>query len=155
MRAACYTGLTNMKYSDFRKTENGCPFCATPDKEKFLQNDSAFLTFALAPYHQDHLLVVTKRHFDKVLDATSKEMSDIDDMEGKAVKILHNLGYKNITILVREGEGTGKTVEHIHYHIIPDTRIGDLDHDNNNRAILTPEEIAGLSARVREVVKSI
>ncbi len=143
-----------MKYSDFleQNKDRTCPFCSIKPDEKFLENESAFLTYALAPYHKDHLLVVTKRHFDQLLDATPEEAKDIDELESKGIKILHNLGYKNISIIVREGEDTGKSVEHIHYHIIPDTRIGDLDHDNDARPILSSEEIEALGKRIRSVI---
>jgi diadenosine tetraphosphate (Ap4A) HIT family hydrolase len=141
-----------MKYKNLLKETRACPFCDTNESRRFITNDSAFLTYALAPYNPDHLLIITKRHFDKILDATPKEISDIDSLEAKTIKILHTLGHKNISIVVRDGIDTGKTVEHIHYHVVPDTRIGDIDHDSNDREILSDEDIKVLSKRIKGAI---
>jgi len=145
-----------IKYTDLveeEKKSGVCPFCPPVQQEKYIENDNAYLTYALAPYHPDHLLVVPKRHMSQLLDATPKELMDIDDIENRGIKILHNLGYKNISIVVREGDGTGKTVDHTHYHIVPDTHIGDLDHkDVDMRPILSEQEVADLSKRIKSAL---
>lgn len=118
-----------------------------------MENESAYLTYALAPYHQDHLLVVPKRHVEHLLEIAESEMRDIDDLLKKGWEMLTKLGYEDVSYVVREGKGSGRTVNHLHYHIIPEVRIGDIDHDGNGRSILTKEEIDATIARLKAVAK--
>ena len=109
------------------------------------------MTFALAPYHADHLLVVPKRHIEHILDITKEEMDDIDALEKNGWELLKKLGYKSVSFIVREGVESGRTVTHIHYHVIPEVRLGDVDHNGEVRKILTPEEISAVLARFKKI----
>ena len=149
----CYNIVT-MKYSDFLATEKDkpCPFCATDVKERILQNKTAYLTFALAPYHPDHLLVVPKRHIEHILDVTREEMADVDDLQDKGWRLLQKLGYRSVSFIVREGDQSGRTVTHIHFHVIPDVRLGDIDHNGDERKILELEESKQLVYKLRKLL---
>ena len=140
-----------MKYVDFLKTKEGCPFCLRSPEYIVTETEYAALTFAIAPYHPDHLLVIPKRHIENMLDLSEAELREIDMMQKKGLEILQKLGYKNISILVREGEKTGRSVPHIHYHIIPDTVIGDLDHTGADRTVLDEQEIQDLMEKLRSI----
>jgi diadenosine tetraphosphate (Ap4A) HIT family hydrolase len=100
----------------------------------------------LAPYSNGHLLVIPKRHIKSLLKMTKGEGSDILDLLNKASKIMDFMNCKNYSILVREGalEKIGKSIDHLHYHIIPDHRIGDLDTKGRARRIMTEQEIDDL-----------
>lgn len=137
-----------MKYADFLKKEvRGCPF-DTPIRQIMLaENATAFLTYALAPYSPDHWLVIPKRHVANLIDLTHPERDDIDALLSRGFRALRELGHEGVSILLRQGEGTGKTVKHLHYHLIPDTHVGDLDHDPDNRAILTDTQQREVAAR--------
>ena len=142
-----------MEYSKFLESEKGkpCPFCATSAGEKILENKTAYLTYALAPYHPDHLLVVPKRHIEHILDITDDEMADMDHLQEEGWKLLKKLGYKSVSFIIREGEGSGRTVTHLHYHVIPEVRLGDIDHNGDLRKILTKEEIEKILTRLKAV----
>ncbi|MEI8337650.1 MAG: HIT family protein [bacterium] len=137
---------------DFLKIPRACPFCKPHKKDILESNESAYLTYALAPYHQDHLLVVSKRHITEILDLTDKEVCDIYQLNKAAVVVLKKLGYKDISILVRDGDHTMKTVKHLHYNIIPNTRLGDIDHLGGGREILTSTEVDETIKRVSSVI---
>lgn len=141
----------SMLYRDFLNTPRPCPFCA-PVQKVFAEKESVYLTYALAPYHPHHLLVVPRRHSLHFLDLSAEEQIEIDMLIRKAFEALERLGYQNITVLVREGEGSGKSIEHVHYHIIPNIRIGDIDHNGNERAVLSPEEISSTCADLEKVL---
>lgn len=143
-----------MKYSDFlvAEKEKPCVFCATDAKEKIIENKTAYLTFALAPYHPDHLLIVPKRHFEHILDITDEEAKDVDDLQKRGWAMLERLGYTSVSFIVREGDHSGRSVTHIHFHDIPEIRLGDIDHNGDKRKILEPEEIPKLVARLKSVV---
>ncbi len=134
---------------EFMNIPRPCPFC-NPKKEDIIsENETAYLTYSLAPYHEDHLLVVSKRHIEEILDLTDKEVTNIYELVKKALTSIKKLGYEDISVLVRDGDNTMKTVAHLHYNIIPMTRLGDIDHEASKREILTPEQIAETIKRIK------
>lgn len=143
-----------MKYSEFlqEKKERPCPFCNVKQEEVIAENKTAYLTFALAPYHPDHLLTVPKRHVEHILDLTAEELVDIDALQDKGWEAIKKLGYKSVTFLVREGDSSGRTVGHIHYHIIPEEKIGDLDHNGELRKIMEPDEIVAEVSKIKKLL---
>lgn len=137
---------------EFMKIPRPCPFCNPKAEDIIAENDTAYLTYSLAPYHKDHLLVISKRHIIEILDLTDKEVTNIYELIKKSLTALEKLGYIDLSVLVRDGDNTMKTVQHLHYNIIPDTRLGDIDHDATKRELLTPEEISQTVARVRSAI---
>jgi len=133
--------MTAMLYKDFRKHMHQCPFCFPQNNRAIVSYESAFLTYALAPYHPHHLLVVPRRHVESFLKLNAEESEEINGLLRYGVRLLHAYGYQHCSILVRDGMGTGKSVRHLHYHIIPNIRIGDLDHDGQERKVMTTKEI--------------
>jgi diadenosine tetraphosphate (Ap4A) HIT family hydrolase len=140
-----------MLYHDYLKTVDGCPFCECNDRI-FIDKENAFLTYARAPYHPDHLLVIPKRHIVSFLEINEEERLDIDELIKVGCDILKKLKYTNFSVLVREGDAINKSVPHLHYHLIPNDRIGDLDHNGELRQILSPEEIATLSKKILDII---
>jgi diadenosine tetraphosphate (Ap4A) HIT family hydrolase len=139
-----------MKYKEIWQNERPCPFDNPHSSDIITQNDSAYMTYALAPYHRDHLLVIPKRHVEHILDITHEEMEDIDALLEQGWRMMKKkMGYHNVSFLVREGKGSGASVAHMHYHIIPEAKIGDLEHDTENREILSKEEIKEQVNRMR------
>lgn len=128
-------------YTDFLKQLTGCPFCE--GKNHILkENEHAYLTYSLAPYHKHHLLVLPKRHIESLSELTLKEEEAIETLQQTALQLLKKLGYKSVTLLVREGDlSETKTIAHVHYHAIPKIQIGDLDHYGEQRVVMSPEEI--------------
>lgn len=140
-----------MNYDDFLKISRACPFCVRKKNEIVEEDEFSYITYALAPYHQDHLLVVPKRHVEKLLEVSDKEEDSIYKHIRKATKILNKLGHKDISILVRDGDETMKSVSHLHYNIIPDTRLGDIDHLGKKRVVLSEKEALAVFKRLKEI----
>jgi diadenosine tetraphosphate (Ap4A) HIT family hydrolase len=132
-----------MLYTEYMKTLGVCPFCRTDDR-LIKDNEYAFLTYSLAPYSEHHLLVSPKRHVESFLDLTEGEFRDIEELLRNGAKLLQLLGHTDYSILVRNGDDSGKSVRHLHYHIVPHVHIGDLDHNGEERRILTEREIDAL-----------
>ncbi|GEM_PF-452904 len=146
-----------MRYTDFLAAhdETFCPFCA-PAQRMFMQNDSAFLTYAIAPYHPHHLLVVPTRHVLSMLEMNISEVDALWQLIRDGMKVLRSLGYEDYTVLVREGKvGEVKSVAHLHYHIVPNTHIGDLDHKGEERRIMTDEETKALTMEIRQAMETL
>lgn len=146
-----------MKYTEYIETlpMGTCPFCASDDR-RLIENDTAYVTYALAPYHKHHLLIIPKDHQKSFLDLSAKEREDIWDLSCKGSRVLRYLGYENFTQMVREGMGDAKSsVEHLHYHLIPNVRLGDLDHANSVRNVLSTEEVRVLLAEIKAAVDQL
>lgn len=130
-----------MLYKEFLKTISKCPFCEVPISRIISEDSNAILTYSIAPYHKHHLLAITKRHIENFKDLNEEETKSIDTFLHKGVEMLIKLGYKDYTILLRNGNISGKSVPHLHYHIIPAVIIGDLDHNNDERVVMTEDEM--------------
>jgi len=129
-----------MRYIDFLKTVKKCPFCFINKKLIIKDGKQVFLKYANAPYIKNHLLVIPKRDVVSFLKLTSEERKEIEQMLKFGVKILHKNGHLNVSILVRDGTDVGKSVPHLHYHIIPDMPIGPPELVSKKREVLTEEE---------------
>ena len=81
---------------------------------------------------------------------TQEETADVDQLERKALDILNALGHNGTTFLVREGAGTGKSVPHLHFHVIPDIAIASVETDARERTIMAPEEVSETIADIKK-----
>lgn len=142
-----------MKYTEYVDSlpMGTCPFCASEDR-RLVENATAYVTYALAPYHKHHLLIIPKEHKRSFLELGREEWGDILDLAQKSSRILRYLGYENFSLMVREGKGGDKSVEHLHYHLIPNARLGDLDHANKSRYVLSPQEVRPLVAEIKDAI---
>jgi histidine triad (HIT) family protein len=140
-----------MLYQDYLKGLRECPFCKIKNEEILKDNKNAILILSKAPYTKDHLLVVPKRHVLFLADLTKEEEKDIDALVYFAMKKMHKK-YHDVSILYREGnkKKIGKSIDHIHYHIIPNLMIGAIDINFNKRKILTEADYLKL---VKEIKK--
>ena len=145
-----------MKYSEYVESlpVGTCPFCASDDR-RLIENKTAYVTYALAPYHKHHLLVIPKEHRKSFFDLNIEEWGDIWDLVQKGSRILRYLGYKNYSVMVREGMGGAKSVEHLHYHLIPNIRLGDLDHASNARTVLSDEAVHMLVEEMKNAIEEL
>ena len=143
-----------MLYHRYLKGLKTCPFCQS--KERVLASKKhAYLTYAKAPYHKHHLLVVPKKHVVSLFAISRVEARDIDELIKLGTKILQKLEYNNFTILVREGDNSNKSIKHVHYHLIPSDPIGDLNNKGKHRVVLTDRAIKKLVDEVSALAASL
>lgn len=145
-----------MKYTDYIDALplGSCPFCASDDR-KLIENKTAYVTYALAPYHKHHLLIIPKDHRKSFLHLSPEEHIDIQDLAEKSSRLLRFLGYEDFTLMVREGMGNTKSVEHLHYHFIPNVRLGDMDHANGVRTVMSEGELKSLVEELRNAIDQL
>ena len=143
-----------MTYKELLNSLSMCPFCEFKDRV-IAENTSAILTYAIAPYHPDHLLVIPRKHIEHITEISPVTMSDINEMQNTAIKILKKLGHTNICLLVKEGDVTEKSISHTHYHVIPDILLESSDHLGFERKVITAQEIKVLMDRIDSVKSSL
>ncbi|MFI1563978.1 HIT family protein [Streptomyces sp. NPDC020490] len=112
------------------ETDSACIFCRRdqPDLNRILQQNKTFyVRYDNFPATAGHVEVVPKRHVESFFELTAREVKDAyalilatrerlteehDDLDG-------------FTIGVNEGRAAGRTVDHLHIHLIP-RRFGDV-----------------------------
>ena len=102
-----------------------CVFCKMLSGEIKIspdyQNDHAFLIRDRNPIAPQHMLAITKEHFQNVSDMNSETrknvisaMFDLIDEYVRDLK-LNDGGYRIVT---NSGKNAGQTVQHLHFHVI-------------------------------------
>lgn len=105
-----------------------CLFCQpnSSDNKVFIDSDLAYARWDNYPAAKGHAEVTTKRHVVSYFDLTPDEASDVHEVIKQAQEAIDTLhqpdGY---TIGVNEGRAAGRTVDHVHIHLLP-RRDGDV-----------------------------
>ncbi|MFA6095767.1 MAG: HIT family protein [Candidatus Paceibacterota bacterium] len=143
-----------MLYIDFLKTLDHCPFCADPAQGVVKENEHAVLKCALAPYAPYHLLAIPKRHLEDFLDLTRDERAAIDDLIADAARMFESMGLADYSVMVRNGDKkkVGKSIDHVHFHVVPEARLGTIDANGDDRAILSPEDMSRITDMIRKKI---
>lgn len=103
-----------------------CPFCSPKAEILIDQNDHFQVLLARAPYTPDHLLIVPIRHLIYMHELSATELDSAMALVQKRIDILH-LTYPDVNFLLRDGKvswNIGKSVDHLHFHLIPSIEIG-------------------------------
>ena len=145
-----------MQYEDLLKEKRPCPFDHPKQEEIIAQNETAYLTYSLAGYHPDQLLVIPKRHLTRIEEMTPQELADCEALQRLGWNMLKELGHGGISFVLREGDSTGKTVPHLHYNLMPDTRLGDMDaKGEERREVMNETEIEATRGRLRDALVKV
>lgn len=107
-----------------------CLFCQQTDPEANripVSNRTCFVRFDNFPAARGHIEVVPKRHVVSFFELTEDEVVDAYSL----LRMMHRtlveqFGPDGFTIGVNEGHAAGRTVDHLHIHLIP-RRFGDVD----------------------------
>lgn len=129
-----------MIYEKWLKKNKGyCPFCNLKESEIIKKEEDIFLIIAKAPYTKDHLLIVPKEHKTKISQLTNSELNNLNKLVSFAFKKMSKI-YQDVSILYREGEKIGKSIDHLHVHIIPKMKIGTLKKESSQRKMLSDKK---------------
>ena len=107
---------------------NPCIFC-DKENQKFkliLENDFCVARYDEFPVSKGHTLIIPKVHKVSFFDLTEKEITQMFSLLSKAKDIIQK-EYKpdGFNIGINEGETAGRTIHHLHIHLIPRYK-GDL-----------------------------
>ena len=141
-----------MKYITYLKTITKCPFCYKIKNRILLENDGAFLTYSLAPYHKYHLLVIPKRHTESIKDLTWDENVSIMALILIALKALNKIGHNDCSVLLRDGQALKKSVNHVHYNIIPGGEMEDISINAHVRKLLSKSQEKSLIKELKKIL---
>jgi diadenosine tetraphosphate (Ap4A) HIT family hydrolase len=121
-------------------TGNSCRFC-DPNLDGILfQNNLAIIVWDKHPASIGHALVIPKRHVESYLELTAAEIIAMHDLLTEAVLYLNQLhapaGYN---MGINEGVAAGRTIHHVHMHIIPRYE-GDVKDPRGGLRLLVPQD---------------
>ena len=129
-----------MKYVDYIKNLEMCPFCDYSKNRILIENKGAYLTYALAPYHKYHLLVIPKKHVESIKELTWDDNVSVTALVISALRALDVIGHNDCNILGRDGKALAKSIKHFHYNIIPGGQLEDISMDASVRELLSKSE---------------
>lgn len=100
-----------------------CLFCDKDNQEKhriILENELFYARWDNFPISPGHAEIVPKRHIISFFELDKKELLQFYELVNKVKKIIdeeyHPDGYNTGN---NEGEAGGRTIHHLHFHIIP------------------------------------
>jgi len=115
-----------------------CPFCQEKHPHMVYENEHMFIIPARAPYVEDHLLIIPKRHVTLLQELTHPELQDLHSLVDIWTNKLHT-NHEAVNLLLRDGLADGisqKSVNHLHFHLIPDCPVGSEGNDGPNSEFL-------------------
>lgn len=99
-----------------------CIFCKIISGEipsKFLKKTSDSVSFLDAfPLAKGHVLVIPKKHHQKIQDMTSEENGDLFSLVHEMVSKVDSVTGSTL-VAVHNGEEAGQEIPHVHVHLVP------------------------------------
>ena len=97
-----------------------CPFCVPSEEVLVYEDEFIRILIDSYPANRGHLLIVPKRHVEKLEELNEKEkLALIEGIEMAIEKLKKVLEPDGFNIGINIGEVAGQTVPHIHIHVIP------------------------------------
>ena len=101
-----------------------CVFCKIVKGEipatKVYEDDSIISFLDIYPANKGHTLVVTKEHFETLLDLPDELLAKLTDVTKKVAEgVVRGLRTDGFNILMNNKKVSGQLVPHTHFHIIP------------------------------------
>ncbi len=87
--------------------------------------DEGYLAFNdINPQAPTHILVVSKRHVDKISSMTDADLTMVGGLFRTAAKICAEKNIEDYRLVINNGAGVGQSVFHIHLHILAGRPMG-------------------------------
>jgi histidine triad (HIT) family protein len=106
-----------------------CVFCKIAKgeikSEKIYENDNFFSIFDVDPQVKGHVLVISKKHFETILDMPASLGSEfLDCIKKTSLELVEKFKADAFNVVNNNFESAGQIVKHVHFHILP-RRKGD------------------------------
>ena len=93
--------------------------------EKIYENDNFFSISDAKPQIEGHSLVISKKHFETILDLPSSLGTELSDCIKKtAFKLIDKYKPEGFNLVGNNFECAGQVVKHFHLHILPRKKNG-------------------------------
>jgi len=103
---------------------NDCIFCKIArgeiKKKKIYENENFFSIPDANPVIEGHSLIISKKHFENLLDLPSSLAGELlDCIKKTAEKLLKEKNADGFNVVNNNFEAAGQIVKHVHFHIFP------------------------------------
>lgn len=118
-----------------------CPFCNEKPENIIEISNYFYILVSRAPYTQDHIIIVPRRHICLLSDLKNKETKEMFDLIEKRTTLLHKK-HKDVNLLLRDWLIWGlsnKSINHLHFHFIPDCPVYS-EKNTEKREFLSDQE---------------
>lgn len=100
-----------------------CVFCriiaGEIPSEKVYEDENCVVIKDIQPIAPLHYLMIPKKHYAKLEEATVSEAMELAFMLNKLAQIKDDLGLSNgYRIIINQGKDGGQTVGHLHIHVL-------------------------------------
>ena len=131
---------------------HSCQFCKIVDRsiksEILYETESSISFLDHRTVSKGHALVISKRHFQNILDVDEETMCDVMKVaKGISARINDIYHPAGINLIQNNGELAGQTVFHFHVHVIP-----RYDDDYNRRLGIEAQKRVKVPASNLEMV---
>jgi diadenosine tetraphosphate (Ap4A) HIT family hydrolase len=107
---------------------DSCVFCLdwSAGRDVIADTRCFFFRWDKYPVARGHLLIIPKRHVERIADLSDDEGTGLVDAMKRGIEIVNaKVGAQATNVGINDGEAAGQTVRHLHVHIIPRWR-GDV-----------------------------
>lgn len=133
-----------------------CIFCriiAGDAPGYIVDEDEHTMTFMDAfPVVPGHTLIVTKNHYDNILEADAEAIGAVGKRSVSIARALkRTLQPQGLGVFQLNGAAAGQTVFHYHMHLIP--RNDGEQLEIHSRIPGAPEDLAAMASRIKEAIE--
>jgi len=94
--------------------------CGDISSKKIYENDNFFSVLDVKPSPKGHSLVISKKHFETILDLPDSLGQELlDCVKNTAMKIIDEEKAEGFNLVQNNFQVAGQLVKHTHFHIIP------------------------------------
>jgi diadenosine tetraphosphate (Ap4A) HIT family hydrolase len=103
---------------------NSCRFCAG-NEEKFesriiAKDEFSFFLHDAYPVSKGHILIIPHRHISSIFQATQEEkLCVLNSLQAAKDYLCENLSPQGFNVGINDGDAAGRTIPHLHIHLIP------------------------------------
>jgi len=103
-----------------------CIFCKIASgkikNDKIYEDDSFFVVNDIHPTSDGHCLVITKNHYETILDMPPSLGTELVSLIKKqGLRLIKEKKAEGFNVVQNNFKSAGQLVEHVHFHIIPRT----------------------------------
>jgi len=108
-----------------------CIFCKIASGEisskTIYENDNFFSISDVNPVVEGHTLVISKKHFENVLDMPNTLGPELlDCIKNTGIKVMKEKKADGFNLVVNTFEAAGQIVNHVHFHVLPRKKDDDV-----------------------------
>lgn len=101
-------------------TQDPCLFCDLSEHKTLCESEGFVAVFDNFPANPGHILVIPKRHVVSYFDLSPEEMGEAARLLAEAQRLVAaQFGPDDYTIGINDGPAAGRSVHHLHIHLIP------------------------------------